>query len=305
MDQAPLGIEKAREERINSNKERMKQLGIINLSRDINSEAKEKRKRGRKKKEDVEGSEAKEVKEEEKKEKGMERKGERTSSRERKAVERYSVIGSPRSGSGKKGISIVQGSGTKLKDIPNVSFKLSKRRADETLHSLYVLLFGRRSSAFHLKRNIFQFSGFVWTDDKTKMRLKKKIDKFSNDKLCEFCELLDIPISKASKKEEITGKLIEFLESPHVTSGGAKRRKKSSEKQAAEPEQEDVDEESDSEGEVGPADSEEEPAEDHITGKDNKEDKESKKGQEVEEEEEDKEETKGKEKKKEKGHNLK
>ncbi|XP_078148558.1 uncharacterized protein LOC144543983 isoform X2 [Carex rostrata] len=37
MDQAPLGIEKAREERINSNMERMKQLGILNLSRDVNS----------------------------------------------------------------------------------------------------------------------------------------------------------------------------------------------------------------------------------------------------------------------------
>jgi hypothetical protein len=82
-------------------------------------EAKEKRKRGRKKKEEVEGSEEKEVKEEEKKEKGkgkktkkdsevVERKGERTSSRERKAVERFSVAGSPRSGSGKKGISIVE-----------------------------------------------------------------------------------------------------------------------------------------------------------------------------------------------------
>ncbi|XP_078163348.1 uncharacterized protein LOC144558344 isoform X4 [Carex rostrata] len=119
MAQASLGIEKAREERINSNKERMKQLGILNLSRDINSEANEKRKRGRKEREDVEGSEAKEVKEKKKKEKGMERKGERTSSRERKVVERYSVTGSPRNGSGKKGISIVQGSGTKLKDIPN------------------------------------------------------------------------------------------------------------------------------------------------------------------------------------------
>lgn len=83
-------------------------------------EAKEKRKRGRKKKEEeVEGSEEKEVKEDGKKEKGkgkkaqkesevVERKGERTSSRERKAVERFSVPGSPRSGSAKKGISIVQ-----------------------------------------------------------------------------------------------------------------------------------------------------------------------------------------------------
>ncbi|XP_078156779.1 uncharacterized protein LOC144557226 [Carex rostrata] len=36
MEKAPLGIEKAREERINSNTERMKQLGILTLSRDVN-----------------------------------------------------------------------------------------------------------------------------------------------------------------------------------------------------------------------------------------------------------------------------
>ncbi|KAF3339731.1 50S ribosomal protein L21 [Carex littledalei] len=48
-------------------------------------------------------------------------------------------------------LSVVQaiypGSGTKLKDIPNGM--LSTRRTDETLHSLHVSLFGRRSSEYH------------------------------------------------------------------------------------------------------------------------------------------------------------
>lgn len=43
MDQAPLGIKKVREERINSNMERMKQFGILNLSLNVNSTSKKKR----------------------------------------------------------------------------------------------------------------------------------------------------------------------------------------------------------------------------------------------------------------------
>jgi Zn-finger domain-containing protein len=37
--------------------------------------------------------------------------------------------------------------------------------------------------------------------DKKKTRLKEKIDKYPKDKLCEFCDLLDIPVSKASTKK--------------------------------------------------------------------------------------------------------
>ena len=45
MGKAPLGIEKAREERINSNNERMKLLGILTLSRDVNGVSKRKNKK--------------------------------------------------------------------------------------------------------------------------------------------------------------------------------------------------------------------------------------------------------------------
>lgn len=80
-------------------------------------EGKEKRKRGRQKKEDAEANETKEVKEEEKgkgkkakkESEPVERKeGERRTPRERKAVERFSVPGSPKSSSGKKAVTIVQ-----------------------------------------------------------------------------------------------------------------------------------------------------------------------------------------------------
>ncbi|XP_073098546.1 uncharacterized protein [Elaeis guineensis] len=140
-------------------------------------------------------------------------------SRERKAVERYSAL-SPRRASATKVLSIEQGSGTKLKDIPNVLFKLSKRKTDENLQILHTILFGRKSNVHYLKRNIFQFSGFVWADNKEKQRakIKEKLDKCNKEKLLDFCELLDLHVLKATtKKEEISAKLLEFLECPYVT----------------------------------------------------------------------------------------
>ncbi|KAG8054127.1 hypothetical protein GUJ93_ZPchr0001g32259 [Zizania palustris] len=115
---------------------------------------------------------------------------------------------------------LLQGSGSKLRDIPNVSFKLSKRKADENLQSLHVLMYGRKSSVPFLKRNISQFSGFVWTDnqEKHRARIKEKLDRFNKEKLLDFCEILDIHVSKATtKKEEVSAKLLEFLESPCIT----------------------------------------------------------------------------------------
>uniref|UniRef100_A0A0D9YJE8 DEK-C domain-containing protein n=1 Tax=Oryza glumipatula TaxID=40148 RepID=A0A0D9YJE8_9ORYZ len=140
-------------------------------------------------------------------------------SRERKTVERYSEL-APRVTPAKKSPAILQGSGSKLKDIPNIQFKLSKRKADENLQSLHVLMYGRKSNVHFLKRNISQFSGFVWTDnqEKQRTRIKEKLDKFNKERLLDFCEILDIHVSRAAtKKEEVSAKLLEFLESPCIT----------------------------------------------------------------------------------------
>ncbi|KAG0498500.1 hypothetical protein HPP92_003191 [Vanilla planifolia] len=156
-------------------------------------------------------------------------------SRERKSVERYSSM-SPRKASAKKVLKIQQGPGEKLKDIPNVAFKLSKRKIDESLQVLHRILFGRQANVHFVKRNILQFSGFVWNpnEDKDRLRVKEKLEKCNKDRLLEFCNLLDIHMPKvATKKEEVSGKLLEFLESPHVTrevllsehKKGKKRRK--------------------------------------------------------------------------------
>lgn len=140
--------------------------------------------------------------------------------RERKTVERFTVNESARS-STPKPLAIEKGQGTQLKDIPNVAFKLSKRKADENLHLLHTILFGKKAKVHNLKKNIGLFSGFVWADNEGKQRakFKEKLDKCVKEKMLDFCDVLNIPVNKATiKKEELSAKLMEFLESPHATS---------------------------------------------------------------------------------------
>ncbi|QHO02177.1 hypothetical protein HN51_036747 [Arachis hypogaea] len=142
--------------------------------------------------------------------------------RERKSVERYTVS-SPHKFPGyaaTKTISIDQGNGTQLKDIPNVAFKLSKRKVDDNLRSLHSILFGKKAKAHTLKRNIGMFSGYVWAENEEKQRakVKERLDKCVKEKLIDFCDVLNLQINKSSlKKEELSAKLLEFLESPHAT----------------------------------------------------------------------------------------
>ncbi|THU55544.1 hypothetical protein C4D60_Mb11t07700 [Musa balbisiana] len=184
----------------------------------------EKRKRGRKRKAalDKSGEEGEGMPKERKRLSVVLREGatpvERPS-RERKTVERFSEMSLPRSPVPKT-LSFKQGSGEKLKDIPNVFFKLSKRKADDNLQALHGILFGRKANVHYLKRNILQFSGFVWSENEAKQRarFKEKLDKCKKERLLDFCDLLDIHAVKASsKKEEIIANLMEFLESPCVT----------------------------------------------------------------------------------------
>ncbi|KAK4768069.1 hypothetical protein SAY87_003210 [Trapa incisa] len=157
--------------------------------------------------------------------------------RERKVVERYSSSPAYGRTPGSKPLSIVKGSGTQLKDIPNVAFKLSKQKSDDSLQALHSVLFGRKAKAHSLKRNIGQFSGFVWDDNEEKQRskVKEKLERCVKEKLVYFCDVLNIPMNKATtKKEELSAKILEFLESPHTTTDallsekGQKRKRRSS-----------------------------------------------------------------------------
>lgn len=140
--------------------------------------------------------------------------------RERKSVDRYTAPSVVRSSSSKT-LSIEKGRGAQLKEIPNVAFKLSKRKPDDNLQVLHSILFGKKAKAHNLKRNIGQFSGFVWIEseeEKQRAKVKEKLDKCVKDKLMDFCDVLNIPISKSTaKKEELSSKLLQFLELPQAT----------------------------------------------------------------------------------------
>ncbi|TYH87194.1 hypothetical protein ES332_D01G099800v1 [Gossypium tomentosum] len=119
---------------------------------------------------------------------------------------------------------IKKGRGIVLKVIPNVTFKLSRRKPDDTLR-LHTILFGRRGKAVQVKSNISGFSGFVWLENEEKQKTKVK------EKLLEFCDMLDITSTRATARkeynsciefdpatgEDIIAKLIDFLEAPHAT----------------------------------------------------------------------------------------
>ncbi|XP_057517236.1 DEK domain-containing chromatin-associated protein 1-like isoform X3 [Amaranthus tricolor] len=118
--------------------------------------------------------------------------------RERKSVDRY--LSAPLSRSPVTPLSIAKGSGRHLKDIPNVAYKLSKRKPDDNLQMLHTILFGKKAK------------------EKQRAKTKEKLDKCVKEKLLDFCDLLNIPINKSStKKEYLSVKLLEFLESPQAT----------------------------------------------------------------------------------------
>ncbi|KAG5390039.1 hypothetical protein IGI04_031580 [Brassica rapa subsp. trilocularis] len=152
--------------------------------------------------------------------------------RERKSVERLvAVIDTDSS----KEFRIEKGPGAYLKDIPSVAYKVTRKKSDETLKLLHTILFGgRRGKAPQVKTNILSFSGFVWhgNEEKAKEKIKEKFEKCIKDKLVEFCEMLDIHVTKATTKEDIVTKLFEFLEKPHAKGDAPASEKEKSSKGA-------------------------------------------------------------------------
>ncbi|XP_073525551.1 uncharacterized protein [Phyllobates terribilis] len=136
-----------------------------------------------------------------------------------------------------------------------VTYKISKRKPDDNLQLLHTILYGKKAKSFlriitvlkfdtckkllrinekmthvhinkrlihvhNLKKDIGLFSGFVWVENEEKQRakVKEKIDKCVKEKLLDFCDVLNIPVNKSSsKKEDLSAKLLEFLQSPHAT----------------------------------------------------------------------------------------
>lgn len=135
--------------------------------------------------------------------------------RERKTVERLvQVVDKEQT----KEFLIEKGRGTQLKDIPNVAYKLAKKKSAD-LKLLHQTLFGRRGKVINFKNHILQFSGFALheDDEKQKTKMKEKLEKYVKDILVDFCELFDIHVLKATtRKEDIVAKLVDFMVAPHA-----------------------------------------------------------------------------------------
>ncbi|XP_031125484.1 protein DEK-like isoform X2 [Ipomoea triloba] len=139
--------------------------------------------------------------------------------RERKTVDRFYATPTSRP-SATKLLSIQKGRGVQLRDIPNVAYKLSKRKPDENLQILHSILYGKKTKAYNLKKNIGQFSGYLWDEnehEKQRGRIQDKFDKCVKEKLLDFCDVLNLPVKSVTKKEELCLRLLEFLESPYAT----------------------------------------------------------------------------------------
>ncbi|KAK1355100.1 hypothetical protein POM88_048356 [Heracleum sosnowskyi] len=98
-----------------------------------------------------------------------------------------------------------------MKGLPKTGEKLIRKTTVSLRRYMHVHV---------LKRNIGLFSGFVWdvNEEKQRLKVKERIDKCVRDKLLLFCDILNLLVNKScSKKEDLSVKLLEFLESPHVT----------------------------------------------------------------------------------------
>ncbi|KAH9294732.1 hypothetical protein KI387_038320 [Taxus chinensis] len=136
--------------------------------------------------------------------------------REKRSVKRF-ITASSEGASRDFVVDKGSGSGTALKDIPNVVYKLSRKsKGDHILKLLHTVIYGKRVKALHIKNNILQFSGFDPGENKNGEKVKEKLEKLHKENLANLCDVLDLQISKTTKKEELVAKLFEFLEIPHV-----------------------------------------------------------------------------------------
>ncbi|KAK4279778.1 hypothetical protein QN277_011499 [Acacia crassicarpa] len=69
------------------------------------------------------------------------------------------------------------------REVRRVAFKLSKRKLDDNLQILHSILFGKQAK------------------DKHRAKVKEKLDKCVKEKLVDFCDVLNIPISRGSVKK--------------------------------------------------------------------------------------------------------
>jgi len=152
------------------------------------------------------------------------------SKREVKKTQWLSLSMTEATSSPKEKLTILEGKGTKLGDMPRVDRELNQTNADD-LKPLHRFLFGRTAKNWEIKKNIRKFNGFAFEVNSKEYKKKKDfVEKFTVPGLKFVCEILDQ--EKSGTKAELEDRLMEYLMEPRSSGKPVpgKRKKMSGDK---------------------------------------------------------------------------
>lgn len=115
----------------------------------------------------------------------------------------------------------MEGKGTKLRDIPNVAFKMSKISGrDELMESLHNIMYRRKGVATTRKKAILDFNGFAFSTESEEKEIearKASLGKWKLDLINKLMDTLDIPRGSGDKGTKID-RVVDFLKKPEQKS---------------------------------------------------------------------------------------
>ena len=136
--------------------------------------------------------------------------------RERKKVEVFQVVDD----APKKSLDVKPGRGTKLCEIPNVAFKLSKiPRKEELLKFVYRILYKGVGKQQTIKRDIGEFSGWTFENDGERAVKEDLLSRAFKDTLHDLLDLFELPRGSGAegKKEAQVARLMTWLDAPKAS----------------------------------------------------------------------------------------
>ncbi|KAJ8353950.1 hypothetical protein SKAU_G00215170 [Synaphobranchus kaupii] len=124
----------------------------------------------------------------------------------------------------KERVKIEQGTGDKLGDIIRVAYFIGKMKIDE-LKPLHKVIFDRPGAAASVKKNIRQFSGFLFEADSQPYRKKReKMKRFTNSVLKNMCYVLDL--ERSGTHDTKIDRILAFLLDPKMSGRNLPKKKR-------------------------------------------------------------------------------
>lgn len=136
--------------------------------------------------------------------------------RERKQVEFFAPVEAAKK-EVEEVLAVGQGSGTKLRDIPNIAYKMGKLTGrDELIEGLHNVLFRRKGAATQRKKAVLDFSGFAFAEDQKEKELEARrasLGKWKLELVHRAMDLLDLQRGSGDKAAKVD-RILEFLQEP-------------------------------------------------------------------------------------------